>query len=168
VFGIPRSRSASSRRSSAARSAADCGPGRTPPSRRWPPARPAVRSSSSCRAGNSTSAPVSGSRTSTGSAWAATRLLFIFRETLPETVRTTGGLAQTGRDFRRLLSDRIVLGTVLVTGLISVALFAYLVGATYVLQDISGLSPQGYSFAFGLNSLGFMVFGFAGGRLCAR
>jgi DHA1 family bicyclomycin/chloramphenicol resistance-like MFS transporter len=28
-----------------------------------------------------------------------------------------------------------------------------------------GLSPQGYSFAFGLNSLGFVIFGFIAGRL---
>lgn len=94
--------------------------------------------------------------------------VFVFRETLPASNRTTGGLVQTGRDFRRLLSDRVLVGTVLVSGLISMALFAYLAGATYVLQDIYGLSPQGYSFAFGLNSLGFMVFGFAAGRLCER
>lgn len=94
--------------------------------------------------------------------------VFIFRETLPDANRTTGGLRQTGRDFARLLSDRVLLGTVLVSGLISVALFAYLAGATYVLQDIYGLSPQEYSFAFGLNSAGFMLFGFAGGRLCER
>jgi hypothetical protein len=36
------------------------------------------------------------------------------------------------------------------------------------LLTIYGLSPQAYSFAFGLNSLGFMVFGFAGGRMCER
>ncbi|MEU0882500.1 multidrug effflux MFS transporter [Lentzea sp. NPDC005914] len=94
--------------------------------------------------------------------------VFVFRETLPASNRATGGLVQTGRDFRRLLSDRVLVGTVLVSGLISMALFAYLAGATYVLQDIYGLSPQGYSFAFGLNSLGFMVFGFAAGRLCER
>lgn len=94
--------------------------------------------------------------------------VFIFRETLPEPGRTTGGLVQTGRDFARLLADRVLLGTVLVSGLVSVALFAYLAGATYVLQDLYGLSPQGYSFAFGLNSLGFMLFGFAGGHLCER
>jgi DHA1 family bicyclomycin/chloramphenicol resistance-like MFS transporter len=93
---------------------------------------------------------------------------FVFRETLPGPSRTAGGLVQTGRDFARLLADRVLLGTVLVTGLVSVALFSYLAGATYVLQDIYGLSPQGYSFAFGLNSLGFMLFGFAGGRLCER
>jgi DHA1 family bicyclomycin/chloramphenicol resistance-like MFS transporter len=94
--------------------------------------------------------------------------VLILRETLPQAHRTTGGLGQTGRDFHRLLADRVVLGTVLVTGLISMALFAYLAGATYVLQDIYGLSPQGYSFAFGLNSLGFMLFGFTAGRLCER
>lgn len=94
--------------------------------------------------------------------------VFVFRETLPETNRTTGGLVQTGRDFARLLADRVLLGTVLISGMVSVALFAYLAGATYVLQNIYGLSPQAYSFAFALNSAGFMLFGFAGGRLCER
>lgn len=73
-----------------------------------------------------------------------------------------------GRDFRRLLSDRLFLGAVLITGFVNAALFAYLSGATYVLQGVYGLSPQGYSFAFGLNSAGFMVFGFVAGRLSER
>jgi DHA1 family bicyclomycin/chloramphenicol resistance-like MFS transporter len=94
--------------------------------------------------------------------------LIVFGETLPAPNRTTGGLGQTGRDFRRLLSDRVLLGAVLVTGLVNAALFAYLSGATFVLQDIYGLSPQGYSFTFGLNSLGFVLFGFTAGRLCER
>jgi DHA1 family bicyclomycin/chloramphenicol resistance-like MFS transporter len=94
--------------------------------------------------------------------------LAVFRETLPPQERTGGGLAQSGRDFRRLLADRVLLGAVLITGLVNAALFAYLSGATYVLQGIYGLSPQGYSFAFGLNSLGFMVFGFVAGRLSER
>ncbi|MDX2938796.1 multidrug effflux MFS transporter [Streptomyces ipomoeae] len=94
--------------------------------------------------------------------------LAVFRETLPPQERTGGGLAQSGRDFRRLLADRVLLGGVLITGLVNAALFAYLSGATYVLQGIYGLSPQGYSFAFGLNSLGFMVFGFVAGRLSER
>jgi MFS transporter, DHA1 family, multidrug resistance protein len=62
----------------------------------------------------------------------------------------------------------VFLGVVLVSGLVSAALFAYLAGATYVLQGIYRLSPQQYSFAFGLNSLGFMVFGYLGGRLARR
>ncbi|MFI6369566.1 multidrug effflux MFS transporter [Streptomyces sp. NPDC050546] len=94
--------------------------------------------------------------------------LTVFRETLPAAERTGGGLARSGRDFRRLLADRLFLGAVLITGFVNAALFAYLSGATYVLQGIYGLSPQGYSLAFGLNSAGFMVFGFVAGRLSER
>jgi DHA1 family bicyclomycin/chloramphenicol resistance-like MFS transporter len=92
----------------------------------------------------------------------------VFRETLPTVQRTSGGLAQTRRDFTQLVSDRTFLGAVLLTGFVNAALFAYLSGSTFVLQDIYGLSPQGYSLAFGLNSLGFMVFGFIAGRLAER
>ncbi|MBB3085404.1 multidrug effflux MFS transporter [Geodermatophilus sabuli] len=94
--------------------------------------------------------------------------LLVFRETLPAERRVSGGLAQTGRDMHRLLSDRVFLGAVLVTGFVNAALFAYLSGATFVLQGVYGLSPQGYSYAFGLNSLGFMVFGFTAGRTSER
>jgi DHA1 family bicyclomycin/chloramphenicol resistance-like MFS transporter len=89
----------------------------------------------------------------------------VFPETLPATQRTGGGLAHVARDFRRLLADRVFLGAVLITGCVYAAVFAYLSGATFVLQGIYGLSPQGYSLAFGLNSLGFMVFGYLAGRL---
>src|SRR3954453_2334745 len=89
----------------------------------------------------------------------------VFPETLPAANRASGGLAHTCRDFRRLLADRVFLGAVLLIGCVYAALFAYLSGATYVLQGLYGLSPQGYSLAFGLNSLGFMVFGYLAGRL---
>lgn len=88
----------------------------------------------------------------------------VARETLPVERRTTGGVAQAGRDARQLLADRTFVGAVLVTGFVNAALFAYLSGATFVLQDLYGLSPQGYSYAFGVNSAGFMVFGFLAAR----
>jgi DHA1 family bicyclomycin/chloramphenicol resistance-like MFS transporter len=94
--------------------------------------------------------------------------LVILGETLPAAQRISGGLTQTRRDFRVLLSDRVLVGAVLITGFLNAAIFAYLGGATYVLQGIYGLSPQGYSFAFGLNSLGFMMFGFVAGRMAER
>lgn len=47
-------------------------------------------------------------------------------------------------------------------------MFAYLSGATYILQGVYGLSPQQYSIAFGTNSAGFMLFGYVGGRVAAR
>jgi DHA1 family bicyclomycin/chloramphenicol resistance-like MFS transporter len=92
----------------------------------------------------------------------------LFRETLPAERRSRGGLAHTGRGFRLLLSDRVFLGAVLNQGFLYAALFAYLAGSTYVLQDIYGLSPQGYALAFGLNSAGYMVSGYLAGRAAAR
>lgn len=94
--------------------------------------------------------------------------LLILKETLPPERRTQGGLGPILGDFRNLLSDRHLLGVVLVTGFVSAALFAYLSGATFVLQGIYGLSPQQYSFAFGLNSFGFMVFGYLSSRAAER
>ncbi|MCX4473043.1 multidrug effflux MFS transporter [Micromonospora sp. NBC_01655] len=94
--------------------------------------------------------------------------LVIFRETLPADQRISGGTKQTRRDFRKLLSDRLFLGAVLICGLTHAALFAYLSGATYILQGVYGLSPQGYSIAFGANSAGFMVFGYIAGRTAER
>lgn len=89
-------------------------------------------------------------------------------ETLPHDRRTRGGLSQTARDLRTLVADRVFVGAVLNQGFLYAALFAYLAGATYVLQDIYGLSPLGYALAFGLNSAGFMTCGFLSGRAAAR
>jgi DHA1 family bicyclomycin/chloramphenicol resistance-like MFS transporter len=94
--------------------------------------------------------------------------LVVFQETLPAGRRVTGGVSHTLKDYGRLLADRVFVGAVLITGFSYAAIFAYLSGATYILQGIYGLSPQGYSLAFGLNSFGFMVFGFAAGRLSER
>jgi MFS transporter, DHA1 family, multidrug resistance protein len=90
--------------------------------------------------------------------------LLVFRETLPIDHRTRGGFGQTMHDYRTLLSDRVFLGAVLNQGFLYAALFAYLAGSTFVLQEIYGLSPLGYALAFGLNSAGFMTFGYLAGR----
>ncbi|GAA1979455.1 multidrug effflux MFS transporter [Microbacterium pumilum] len=97
-----------------------------------------------------------------------TATLLGFRETLPKNRRTSGGFAEIRRDFRLLLADGVFVGAVLVTGFANAAVFAYLAGATYVLQGIYGLTPQQYALAFGLNSAGFMVFGFVSARASDR
>lgn len=89
----------------------------------------------------------------------------VFRETLPVDRRIRGGFAQTIHDFRTLLADRVFLGAVLNQGFLYAALFAYLAGSSFALQDIYGLSPLGYALAFGLNSAGFMTFGYLAGRV---
>ena len=57
-------------------------------------------------------------------------------------------------DFRTLLVRPGVPRRRSNQGFLYAALFAYLSGATFVLQDIYGLSPLGYALAFGLNSAG--------------
>ena len=91
-----------------------------------------------------------------------------FGETLPVEQRSAGGFAETLRGYRTLLTDRVFLGAVLNQGFLYAALFAYLAGSTFVLQDIYGLSPQWYAAAFGLNSAGHMVTGSLAGRAAER
>lgn len=91
-----------------------------------------------------------------------------FPETLPVGRRVTGGVGETGRHLRLLLGDRLFLGALLTSAFVSAALFAYVAGATFVLQEIYGLTPQEYSYAFGLNSAGFVMGGALAGRACHR
>lgn len=95
-------------------------------------------------------------------------ILVVFRETLPIEQRTRGGLGQTMRDFRILVGDRIFVGAVLNQGFMYAAVFAYLSGSTFVLQDIYGLSPQWYAASFALNNVGGVIAGWLGARLAER
>src|SRR5690349_7289685 len=88
-----------------------------------------------------------------------------------ETLPTEGRLAADRRlidGFRPLRSDRTYRALALLIGFSNAAVFAYLSGATYVLQGIYGLSPQGYSYAFAGNSLCFVLCALAASRLARR
>jgi MFS transporter, DHA1 family, multidrug resistance protein len=89
-------------------------------------------------------------------------------ESLPPERRHRGGLAQTGRAFRELLSDRRFAGYVLSCGLVFAAMFAYISGSPFVLQDIHGLSPQTFSLVFGVNAAGIMLMNGLSGRTVSR
>ena len=93
---------------------------------------------------------------------------FIFGETLPADRRTAGGLRHTAAGFRTLLADRRFVGSTLIAGLSYAAIFAYLSGATFILQGIYGLSPQQYSYAFALVAFSVAVSGFVAGRTATR
>lgn len=94
--------------------------------------------------------------------------LVIFTETHAPHRRTGVGAGTTLHNFVHLLGDRPFLCLVLVMGLVHAALFSYVAGATFILQETYGLSPQGYSYAFGVNSLGVIVFSQLGGRAARR
>ena len=95
-------------------------------------------------------------------------VLVLFRESLPVEARTAGGLSDFGANVRVLLVDRRFLGAALTISFLNGAVFAYLSGATFVLQGIYHLTPQQYSYAFGLGSLAYVLSGFVSGRLSER
>ncbi len=86
-------------------------------------------------------------------------------ESLPPEQRSAGGLQANLAGFRELLADRLFLGAAFASGLAGAAMFAYIAGATFVLQRIYLMSPQGFSYAFGINALGIMAMAQVGARL---
>lgn len=79
-------------------------------------------------------------------------------ETLPAARRRPGSIGgETGRALRVLVSDRAFVGRAMGCGLGFAAMFAYISGSPFVLQDIYGVSPQTFSLLFGINALGLAL-----------
>ncbi|WP_373692325.1 multidrug effflux MFS transporter [Cohnella silvisoli] len=95
-------------------------------------------------------------------------VLFGLPETLPEAKRMSGGIRQTLSTFRRLLGDRSFMGYALAQALVTAAMFAYIAGSPFVLQNIYGVSPQMFSVFFAINGLGIIIAGQLTGRLASR
>jgi len=89
-------------------------------------------------------------------------------ESLPRERRRRDGLGRTLRVFRGLLGDRWFVGHGLATGLVFGAMFAYIAGSPFVLQEIYGLSPVEFSLLFGLNALGIVTASILGRRVVGR
>jgi DHA1 family bicyclomycin/chloramphenicol resistance-like MFS transporter len=47
-------------------------------------------------------------------------------------------------------------------------MFAYIAGASFVLEDVYGISPQLFSLTFAINSAGLVLLAYLGGRVVAR
>ncbi len=90
------------------------------------------------------------------------------RETLPPERRRTGGLRDTLATFARLSRDRRFTGYALALALGFAAMFAYISGSPFVLQDIYGATPQQFSAVFAVNSLGIMAAGRVSAGLVGR
>jgi MFS transporter, DHA1 family, multidrug resistance protein len=92
-------------------------------------------------------------------------VLLAVRESLPRSRRRSGSAAATAASFRVLLGDRRVVACVLSAGLVFSAMFAYISGSTFVLQDLYGLSPQAFSAVFAGNSVAIVASVQVAGRL---
>ncbi|MBB5933274.1 Bcr/CflA family multidrug efflux MFS transporter [Streptomyces zagrosensis] len=86
-------------------------------------------------------------------------------ETLPPERRHTGGLSQTLHTMRGLLADRVFTGYTLAGSFAFAALFAYVSGSAFVIQEIYGASPQTFSLLFGVNSIGLVAIGQLNGKV---
>jgi DHA1 family bicyclomycin/chloramphenicol resistance-like MFS transporter len=67
-----------------------------------------------------------------------------------------------------LLTDRVFVGYALASGLALGAMFAYIAGAPFVLEDIYGVSPQVFSLIFASNACGIIIASQTSGRLVKR
>lgn len=78
-------------------------------------------------------------------------------ETLPPERRRAASARATGRAYLRVLADPVFVGMVLVASLIFSAVFAYVSGSPFVLQQIFGLTPAMFGIAFAANAAGMIM-----------
>ena len=95
-------------------------------------------------------------------------VIFGLKETLPTNQRKSGGLKEVITTFGMLVKDRVFVGYMLAQGFVMSAMFAYISGSTFVLQEIYGLSPQAFSLVFALNGLGIIIATQVTGRLSGK
>ena len=89
-------------------------------------------------------------------------------ETLPPARRHGGGLGPIVHTFWRLLGDRSFLPPASSLALGFGAMFSYIAGASFVLENIYGVSPQLFSVVFAVNSAGLIAMSQIGGHLVGR
>ncbi|ABS20552.1 drug resistance transporter, Bcr/CflA subfamily [Bacillus cytotoxicus NVH 391-98] len=95
-------------------------------------------------------------------------VIFVLRETLPLEERITGGVAGTLSVYGKLLKDRLFMGYAVSQGFVSAAMFAYISGSPFVLQNIYGASPQAFSLFFAINGIGIIIASQITGRLAGK
>jgi MFS transporter, DHA1 family, multidrug resistance protein len=95
-------------------------------------------------------------------------VLFGLSETLEETRRSKGGIRNMLATFLALIRDRVFMGYALSQGFVVAAMFAYISGSPFVLQNIFGVSPQMFSVCFAINGLGIIIAGQITGRVVGR
>ncbi|WP_051110648.1 multidrug effflux MFS transporter [Longispora albida] len=87
---------------------------------------------------------------------------------LPETLPPHRRRASALSGFGTVLKDKIFILYVSAAALAFAALFGYISASPFVLQNVYGLSPQQFSYAFAANALAIVVTGQVNGRLARR
>ncbi|CAM3205427.1 multidrug effflux MFS transporter [Paenibacillus taichungensis] len=97
-----------------------------------------------------------------------TAVFFGLKETLPFERRSEGGLRHTLITYRGLFGNPNFMGYALTQGFIMAAMFAYISGSSFVLQELYGMTPRGFSLVFALNGIGIIVTTQVAGRLAGK
>jgi DHA1 family bicyclomycin/chloramphenicol resistance-like MFS transporter len=79
--------------------------------------------------------------------------IFLLKETLPPERRRTGSIRPVLATYRALLADRQFVVLALVAALGMSALFSYVSGSSFVLQDTFGLSQQEFGLVFAIGAV---------------
>lgn len=93
---------------------------------------------------------------------------FGLQETLLTHHRSSGGIKNTLYTFRNLMKNRKFMGYALTQGFVMAAMFAYIAGSPFVLQNIFEVSPQRFSLLFAINGIGIIIAGQITGRLAGK
>ncbi len=103
-----------------------------------------------------------------GGALLMAAVAFGLPESHPVERRRDGSLRDTLATLWRLARDPLFAGYTVAMALAFTAMFAYISGSPFVLQDIYGASPREFSFIFAVNSLGIVAASRAGAQLVRR
>ncbi|MGH9091393.1 MAG: multidrug effflux MFS transporter, partial [Acidimicrobiales bacterium] len=89
-------------------------------------------------------------------------------EGLPPGRRGPGTVRSAAGGLLAVCRDRTVVGYALIGSLCFGAIFAYVAGSPFVLQNVYGLSPQAFGLAFAANGAGLVLGAQVNGRLVHR
>ncbi|PEG57418.1 Bcr/CflA family drug resistance efflux transporter [Mycolicibacterium boenickei] len=92
----------------------------------------------------------------------------VLTETHPKDRRHTGGVTAMLRDARSVLTNRDYIGYTLAFAFGFTVMFAYISASPFVLQNVLGLSPLHYSFAFAANAAGIVIMNAVNARIVGR
>lgn len=95
-------------------------------------------------------------------------VMFWCKESLPPARRLRGGVQSSLTAFKALLKQPYFMGHAIMQGFAFSALFAYIAGSPFVLQNIYEISPELFGLIFGVNGLGLIAAGQITGRLSGR
>jgi DHA1 family bicyclomycin/chloramphenicol resistance-like MFS transporter len=95
-------------------------------------------------------------------------VLVALPESLPAERRQPARLGHTVRSLGRVAGDRRYRRYVLAAALMFAAMFAYISGSSFVLQEDYGLNAQQFSLIFAANGLGIVLLGQVNGFLIGR